>query len=271
MITTARPRRRTFLDADRQASFEADGYVVVDLLDAEALDALRAGYTSLDHRQHRDSPFAEGFHTTVYDPRTDYRRNVRDLIGHVVGPSLDRLLDGHQVVFANFAVKLPHAAAVPHHLDWTFVDEDRFSSATVWCPLLDTSLRAGALGAVAGTHERVDFVRPVNHRDYERHAALLDAAEAEVLIPVAAGQAIVMDSRVVHWSSPNDAPQDRVVAAFVVAPSEAELVHWWVGPDGVPVRYQVESDFYLSYVIGESPAAAWGLVGSTRHPDVPIG
>ena len=62
-----------------------------------------------------------------------------------------------------------------------------------------------------------------------------------------------------------------LVAAFVVAPSEAELVHWWVGPDGVPVRYQVESDFYLSYVIGESPAAAWGLVGSTRHPDVPIG
>ena len=253
-------RRRTFLDHDRQVAFERDGYVVVDLLEHDRVRALRAAYDQLDHQHQAVSPWVEGFETSLYDDRRTYRSTVLADVEHVVGGPLDTVLDRHRIMFANYVVKLPHSAEVPPHADWTFLDEGRYSSATVWCPLVDTSieLRNGPLGVAVGSHERIDFLRVANIPSYDR------CVEAVSDLPrsfpdLRAGQAIVMDNRVVHFSPPNETEQTRVAVGCVVGPAEAPLHHYWVDDDGQLLRFVLDREFYLSYEIGR-PQDTEGIV-----------
>jgi hypothetical protein len=259
----------TFLDRSLQADFERDGVVVVDLLEPPAVEDLWARYRALDHRHTRDSPFAEGFHTTPYDPRPTYRRAVGSAITAVLAPALARFLTGHQLFFENFAVKLPGAAEVPQHLDWSFVDETRFRSATVWCPLEDTDEENGALGVAIGSHRQVDFIRSVNRRELERYEAIAADCPEHRVIALRPGQAIVMDNRVVHFSPPNARPSPRVVAAGIVAPREADLLHHWHDAEGRVRCYVVDRSFFHHYRVGEPPVWTHGV--QTERTATPTG
>jgi ectoine hydroxylase-related dioxygenase (phytanoyl-CoA dioxygenase family) len=164
-------------------------------------------------------------------------------------------------MWANYLVKLPGADPVPLHVDWTFLDEDRFSSVTVWCPLLDTDESNGALGLVTGSQDRIDFVRIVNVPCYDRcEEAVSDLADRPV-VPMRAGQAIIMDNRAVHFSTPNSTDERRVVAACVAGPVEADLHHYWLDPDDDVVRFDLDRRFYLTYQVGRPPAEAEGVRG----------
>jgi hypothetical protein len=257
--------RATLIDPDRQAAFERDGFVVVDLLDADGVAALQARYDDLDHRHTRDSPFAEGFHTTLYDPRPEYRKAVAAAFEDVLGPALAAVLDRHRLFFTNFTVKLPHAAEVPQHLDWSFVDERRYRSATVWCPLVATDRANGSLGVVVGSHRRVDFVRAVNDRAFDHYQAIAAGCPEHRVVPLDLGQALVMDNRVVHFSPPNVTDALRVVAACIVAPEEADLFHWWYDPDGRLQRLELDPAFYHSYLVGQPPTEADGVRSVTAE------
>jgi ectoine hydroxylase-related dioxygenase (phytanoyl-CoA dioxygenase family) len=263
--------RTTLLEEPLQRTFEEDGYAVVDLLEADEIAQLRAGYAVLDHQYDVPDAFAAGFHATIYDPRHDYRADVLEQIDTVIGSALDRVLLDHQILFANFTVKLPGSDMVPHHLDWSFVDERVFTSATVWCALEDTDEQNGTLGMVRGSHRNVDFVRAVNHRDHERCAALAADTGDHTLVPLRAGQAIIMDNRTVHFSPPNSTDQIRMAAACVVAPAEAPLYHYWLDPDDGLVQIEVEREFYLSYTIGSDPRDAHGARAADLLPSVAFG
>jgi len=254
------PRRATLLDPDLQARFERDGFVVVDILEPETVAELRRRHAQMDHERRTEWPWVEGFSTSVYDPRPEYRTAVLQLMDQHVAPALAGVLDDHQVIWANFLVKQPDADSVPPHVDWTFLDEDTFSSVTVWCPLSDTTATNGTLGVVRGSHRRIDFPRAANVPAYERCERVVEDLADRPVIPVRAGQAIIMDNRSVHFSTPNDTPEERVVVGCVLAPREAELHHYWSDEDGTLLRFAIDRSFYLSYVIGEPPAAAGGVL-----------
>jgi len=254
--------RRTFTDAGLQARLEADGFVVVPLLDEAALASLRSTYDRMAHRQTRDSPFAEGFHTSIYDDRTSYREAVHAALAGTVEPALDQLLDRHRMIFANFTVKMAGGAALPCHPDWTFVDEGSFRSVTVWCALHDMDEHNGSLGVVSGSHREVDFVRPLNVRNYDRYDEIAAQRTAAVPLRLRAGDAVVMDSRALHASPPNRSGGDRLVAACVAVPTEATGKHYFV--DGEDVwSHAIDPRFYLHYRPGADPDGVPGA--GPRH------
>lgn len=254
------------MDPDLQADFERDGFVVVDFLDPAAVSELQGRYDSLDHEQHEESPWVEGFETSLYDPRREHREQVLHDAEAVLSDGLDRLLLEHRIMIANWIVKVPGAEQVPLHADWTFLDESRFSSATVWCPLVDTSieLRNGPLGLVVGSHREIDFVRVANVASYDRCIAAV--RELDRRVPdLRAGQAIVMDNRVVHFSPPNETDHERVAIGCVVGPTEADLHHYWLDDDGRLLRFELDRSFYLSFAIGQ-PKLAEGILGVAEVP-----
>jgi len=251
-------RPPTFLANALEGQFREQGYLVVDLLDPVACAELRTAYDDLDHGDQWASEFAPGFHTTMYDPRLEYRRQVHSLIDRAMSSTLRTLLVDHRICLANFTVKLPGGEPVPGHLDWNFVDEAVASSATVWCALEDVAEEQGALTVIPGSHRHVDFIRPVNVRDYDRHTSV--AGGDQVPVPVRAGQAIVLDNRTVHGSAANRSDRTRVAAAAVVAPRSVPLQHYWIDDDDELVRLVVEPEFFLYYQIGQDPTATNGVL-----------
>jgi ectoine hydroxylase-related dioxygenase (phytanoyl-CoA dioxygenase family) len=256
VVTDLRPR--TFQANALEVQFREQGYLVVDLLDPAACADLRAAYEDLEHGNQWDGEFATGFHTTMYDERVEYRRAVFSLIGGALQPALEPILADHRLCLANFTVKLPGGDPVPGHLDWNFVDEAVASSATVWCALEDVPEEHGALTMLRGSHRNVDFIRPVNVRDYDRHTSL--ASGDRVPVPVRAGQAVIMDNRMVHGSLTNRSDRTRVAASVVVAPRSVPLNHYWIDDDGDLVQFVIEPDFFLDYEIGKDPTASKGVV-----------
>jgi ectoine hydroxylase-related dioxygenase (phytanoyl-CoA dioxygenase family) len=253
-------RRRTFLDPDRQRQFEDAGFVVVDLLDDDAVAALRAGYRAMEHEQREVYEWVEGFDTSIYDDRPEYRAAVLELIETNVAPAFASVLDRHRIMFANFVVKQPGSNAVPPHVDWTFVDEDRYSSVTIWCPLVDTTPTNGTLGLVTGSHRRIDFLRAANVPSFERCEAAVADIEDRPVVSLRAGQAIILDNRVVHFSPPNDTAEQRVAIGCVAAPVEAPLRHYWVDDADQLLRFELDRSFYLTYIIGRPPSEADGVL-----------
>ncbi len=252
------PRPKTFKANALEVQFREQGYVVVDLLDPAACADLRTAYDDLEHGEQWNGEFARGFHTTMYDARVEYRRQVFSLIDGTLSPALEPLLEDHRICLANFTVKLPGGEPVPGHLDWNFVDEARASSATVWCALEDVTAEQGALTMLHGSHRKVDFIRPVNVRDYDRHTSL--ASGDRVAVPVRAGQAVIMDNRMVHGSLGNRSDRTRVAASAVVAPRVAPLHHYWIDDDGELVRFVIDPEFFLDYEIGKDPTSSKGVV-----------
>jgi hypothetical protein len=254
-------RRRTFLDPAAQAEFEDRGFVVVDLLDRPAIDSIRRRFDELDHVWQEAYEWVDGFDTSIYDGRADYRAQVLEAIEAEVAPAMATVLDDHRIMFANFVVKHPDSNAVPPHVDWTFVDEDRFSSVTIWCPLVDTTAENGTLGLVAGSHHRIDFLRAANIPSFERCEDAVEDIDDRPLIPLRAGQAIILDNRAVHFSPPNTSSELRVAIGCVAGPTEAPLRHYWQDEDDRLLEFELERSFYLSYVIGQPPADADGVLG----------
>ncbi len=261
--TTAPERRRTLLDPQLQHQFDATGFVVVDLLDPEDVRSLRTRYSELDHEQRNSYDWVEGFDTSIYDARPEYRQQVLQIIEDHLGPALEPVLDRYRIMFANFVVKQPHSDSVPPHVDWTFVDEDQYSSVTVWCPLVDTTTANGTLGLVTGSHRRIDFLRAANIPTFERCENAVQDLEDRPVIPLRAGQAIILDNRVVHFSPPNTTDEQRIAIGCVAGPVEAALHHYWMDDDEQLLRFELDRSFYLTYVIGSPPSTASGILRTT--------
>lgn len=269
LVASVPPRRPTFLDQELQRSFARDGYVVVDLLTPAEVDGLQQRHEALDHVRRDRWDWVDGFETSLYDDRPSYRRQVREVAEAVVVAPLGRVLDRYELMFANWVVKLPGASEVPLHADWTFLDEARYSSVTVWCPLVDTSIELanGALGVVVGSQEQIDFLRVANVPCYDRCVEAV--RHLDRYIPsLRAGQAVILDNRVVHFSPPNQTGAQRVALGCVLGPAEADLHHYWLDPQDQLLRFELDPDFYLDYTIG-APERAAGILSVTPVETAP--
>lgn len=255
--------RPTLRDPGLQAAFERDGYVVAQVLDPAHLAGLLEAYAALEHHHEDWLPFAQGFHTTLYDARQDYRAQVAEAFDCWVAPGLDKVLADHRVQFANFQVKLPGAEHLPEHVDWTFVDETRVRSVTVWTATHDMDEANGGLGVAPESHRLVDFDRAVNQRFYDRHAAAVASIAERRPVVLRAGEAVIFDNRLLHYSTPNTTDRPRLAASCVASPAEEPVYHYWFDEDERAHRIRVTPEFWLSYVIGSDPRRVEGA-----HDDI---
>ena len=256
-----RPRGPVVLhDPDLQDQLDEHGWVVVDLFDDHQVTALDAAFESLPHRVSDGVSFASGFHATIIDDRPDYRRASHRAIEEVVAGPADRLLSGMSLAMTNWVTKEPGADAAPFHVDWTFVDEDRFRSVSLWVPLVDTDDETGCIGVVDGSHRQVDFVRAATHPTYQDTHEWARAMPGARTLHLRAGEAVVFDHRTVHFSMPHRGTSRRVALTCEYVPQGAELLHYELeGPDRFR-RHVVTPEFFVTYTAGDDPVGRPGHV-----------
>lgn len=254
--------RALLRDEAAQQSIDDRGWAVLDLFGRRAVRSLRRSHRRLPHIVTTDRSFARGFHATIIDDRLDYRRNVHAAIAADVAPAIERHFIDVELALTNFVQKEPGADRVPNHIDWTFVDESVHRSLSVWTPLCNTDSTTGCIGVIDGSHRRVSFIRAATTPSYLDTDAFGAGLDGHRLVPLRAGQAVVFDHRLVHFSEPHRGRRPRIAVTFELVPVEAPLLHFeQIGP-GRFVRHSVRPEFFVGYVAGGDPRRVPGHVAA---------
>lgn len=243
--------RRTFHDPEMEARYRRDGYFRLPLLDPASIPALRERFDGLYRGETENS-----CHRSNESSDIGYRKALHELICDAMKPPALELLDDHHVLSTGALVKWRGPdSLISAHQDWTFVDETRFRTLSLWLPLCDVDEENGALAVLPESHRVLSPMRmsPDKPSWYVDPVARVDP-HSLLLVPMRAGDCLVFDHGLLHSSPPNRTDVSRPAIVVGVAPTDADLVHHWRREDDVVERHAVlDREFFRRYVPGDEP------------------
>lgn len=197
--------KRIFKDDAMQARFQKQGFLVVPFIDEAEIKYLNDFFDSL----HPDLP-KEGFVSGSYSQDFSYKKKASDEIVKVFSKHYERLFVDYQPFGAAFLFKMPSQnSELAIHQDWTIVDEEKFVALNCWVPLIDVNETNGALQIVPGTH--YDALKTLRSPTLPFFFSGNDDVVVEASIPmcVKAGEAVILNQSVIHYSRANLSNQIR--------------------------------------------------------------
>ena len=261
MTTDPSVQRRVFKDPALDEAFHADGYVLMPWFGPDEVADLLERFAQLGDP---DRFGKEGFLADVELDDVAYKWKVFELLSEAYAPKMQQVLDDYVPFLATYITKAPGADSdMSLHQDWNFIDERRFRSAFIWTPLVDTSaaLDNGPIYIAAGTHQ-LDTLRgggtllPI----WDGFGGVLEHAGLRCL-DVAAGDAVIWDPAVAHYSSPNRSDQGRPVTLLATVPREADLCFFFGEADGKVTRVEADAELFIEHSM---PALAQGVPEGAR-------
>lgn len=252
-----------FKNTDPNRQLSTQGFAVVPFADAETLQELRSFYNALQPTD------AKGTYVTMFNPSVEYRTAIDMKIKELCGGKATQLMDGYRVLYTNFMVKQPGPEGdFPVHQDWTYVDESKYSSVAFWIPMQDVDAGNGALHVVPGSHKFVTALRgPYVNEPFGELSSVIKSDFSQP-VKLKAGEALVWDHRLIHFSLPNLSPAPRMAFTLIMVPQDAQALHCYSIPGSggtVVEKYAVDADFYMRYTIGQAPLGV-SLIDRTEQP-----
>lgn len=240
-----------FYDERINIEISTNGYAIVPFASNEQINSLRIFYNQLPIID------AKGTYVTMFHPSYDYRHLVDEKLKTLFAQKANSYLKNYRALFANFMEKaVGEEGDFPVHQDWTYVDETKYASYAFWIPLQDTDIQNGALHVVPNSHKIPSGCRgPHIHEPFHRLREKIKKNYSKV-ISLNAGDALIWDHRLIHFSQPNLSLTPRLAFTLIMVPKDATIIHCFGdvrnGEDEVSI-YAVDSEFYLSYTIGDKP------------------
>jgi len=236
--------RSIFKDPDLQKEFERKGFVEVPALDGNDIAEL------LEIFRRHEKEYAQPFHTSHFSTEINYKQEINDAIFRIVFDRLAPFLDNCRPIFGNLMIKRGmNDCAMPLHADWTYVNEEEFRSIAAWIPLIDTNQENGCLGVIEGSHRISEKVRGPNiqQNGYIRDNEWIK--KYGKLIPTKAGNAILFDHALMHYSPPNISEEIRPALNLSIVPAEADIFHYCIPEKSQEIEvYKVDgTEFYMKY------------------------
>jgi hypothetical protein len=242
-----------FHNTTLQKEFELKGYVVIErLLTIAALNELKTLFEKYQ------SKFEGPFHTSHFSSDVVYKKEVHEAIAAIVFACAGKYLEGYAPVFGNFMIKNPDpAAAMDLHADWAYVDETKYSSAAIWIPLIDVNEENGCLGVIEGSHTITNLIRGPRIRQSTGDHHIAWQKRLGTLLPIKAGDAIIYNHRLLHYSHPNKTSVIRPAINLSIVPVQAECIHYCMpeGTEDIHLYSVPDSNFYIQYTHFQTPAS----------------
>jgi hypothetical protein len=235
--------RQIFKNEQLDIQFKELGYIIVDLIDRKtALDLYK---TCIQFQSNVNATF----YTSLWSSNVEYRKKVDNLILETLKEKVATLFFDYVPFFGDLLVKQPSLNKdFPIHQDWTFVDEEIFTSAYIWCPLQDVNYLNGNLQIVEKSHKFLDKIRGANVTvSYEK---IKDKIASKYLknIKLKAGQAIIFNQALLHASPPNRSLKTRIAMGLLMLPVEAKVFHYYYDEkEAVLKRIEADKLFFMTY------------------------
>lgn len=248
-----------FYNLELQKKFDRDGYVVIDLLQPKQVQSFIQQYYDLESmrggmRKEYDVQFDDQkeitYEFTFIDSNVDYKKHVFNKVTETFKPLVDKYLADYQPIIANYIHKTSQKGEVPMHQNWAFVDEWKYSSVSIWCPLVDSNEQNGTLQVVPGSHKRFAPVRgPLIPWELEH---LKDHIIKDYMVPMnlKAGQALILDDSIIHYSAPNRTDGLRLAIQLIMTPPNVPSIHYHMTEENgkkLVKIYEVDHEFYMQF------------------------
>ncbi len=244
-------------DEQLEKQFQKNGYVVVPFLNEDEVEKLKKGFFDLlptsGGNITADDTGASNIITydfTFIDRNPEFKQAVYDKITTYFEPHVKKWLADYRPIIANYIRKNTDTGEVPLHQNWAFVDERKCTSVSIWCPLVDSNETNGTLQVVPGSHKRYGEVRgPMIPWELERiKKEIID----KYLVPmnIKAGQAVILDDSIVHYSALNKTNDLRLAIQLILVPTEEKSIHYHMDPSRSKELVhvlEVDTDFYMQF------------------------
>jgi ectoine hydroxylase-related dioxygenase (phytanoyl-CoA dioxygenase family) len=242
-----KPVKYNFVISDAVANaIEEKGYYVADFVTGKQLDDLLNLYKHFHQVEHNNN--GETFFS-VFSNNPVYRKQVHNDIEKVLTGALAQWFTNYRTIVNNFVIKPPgNAGKVDVHQDLPIVDELKFSSLNIWVPLPPFSAGSGMLNVVPRSH--LLFYPYRTALDEPMHKNITEEiAQHFTEIEVKEGQAVIFDSRMLHFTPPNLTNTDRIVVLLRVSSYNAKSTFCSrVDNENVAV-WECDDDFWLTHSV----------------------
>ncbi len=269
--------RNTFVNQELEERFQKDGYVEVPFLSSEEVEMLKAYYfDTLKDSGGRLGPEDEKYQSnqeitydfTFIDKNSDYKQQVFDMITKSFANRVDDYLDKYKPIIANFIRKKEDGGEVPLHQNWAFADEHKCATVSIWCPLVDSNRENGTLEVVPGSHKRYGEVRGpmIKSELADIQTEIIDKYMQPV--ETKAGNAVILDDSIVHYSSPNQTNGLRLAIQLILIPNEEKSIHFHMdlSKDRSLVEVlEVDKDFYMKFNPWKKPSEDVSRIESFKY------
>jgi ectoine hydroxylase-related dioxygenase (phytanoyl-CoA dioxygenase family) len=244
--TASRKVPAIFQDPEQQALFDRQGYITLPFLSAEQIAELDQYFDET----HRQLP-ASGFVSDSYSSDFERKKKASDKIVSVFQSSYDRFFQNYTPFGGSYLYKIPSEDSdLVLHQDWTIVDEEQYLALNVWVPLCDIHADNGPLMVLPGSHypsfpvlraPTLPFFFSGNEEVVMKH-----------LIPlhVKAGEAVVLNQSLIHYSPPNRSGRIRkAITAGVKTQGAPMIFHYYDQKKGAPEveAFAQEDDFLIRF------------------------
>lgn len=222
------------------------GYAIPTRLNEDQLSQLKALY----HQTHNFNLEQGGMFYSVYSSDTDYRLNVHRGINNILKDVYDDLFNDYKVVISSFIVKVNGPESeFGLHQDSTGLDEMQYSPLSVWIPLQDTTIENGCLAVIPKSFGLFSPYRGISFSE-PFHNIQEDIKHYLQPIELKAGDVLLFDNRLVHYSPPNNSSEDRAVVMSGIFPKEAKIISCYkdtnVKNDKIEI-FEQEDDHLLTF------------------------
>ncbi len=219
-----------------QKALGEDGYFVVKNHFGEStLKRLHQLYNSTDHIGFNDI----GMFMSAYSADIPYRKMVHERLGEILEPELDGIFTKYKPSVYNFVVKRSRPEhALPLHQDLALVNEHLSSSINIWVCMVDTSIECGPVAVIPKTQYFFPSYRSkYSDKVIEKFSDQLKQYSTPIALK--AGDLLVFDSRLIHYSLPNKSGKDRVAAVCYIYPQDSQFVMLTQSEDCEPLEFDL--------------------------------
>ncbi len=250
--------KRIFLDADHQAIFDKQGFIVLPFLNQEEVNELDLLFDKL-----HPNVSTSGFFSGTYSSDNAYKENASKEIVRIFDRAYKSIFTNYTPFGGTFLYKVPgENSSLAVHQDWTIVDEAKNVAVNCWVPLCDVTLENGPIMVLPGS--QYDVFEVIRAPTLPFFFTGGDDMVMNELIPieVKAGTAVLLNQSVIHYSPPNNSKKIRKAITAGVKSAGAQMYFHYKIPDKDELEiFRVKDSFFLQFKdfindIGKRPY--WG-------------
>lgn len=236
--------RKIFKDEQLDLQFKENGYIVLK-------DAVNFNFQeSYSYFNNLQSNVDGKFYASLWSKDREYREEVDREIKKRLSSIVTDYLYNYVSFFGDLLVKKP---SLNHkfdwHQDWTFVDETKYSSVYIWCPLQDVTIQNGCLMVLPNSHSFFKSTRGSNINPDYPHETFEAVKKKHIrYLPLKKGDVVLFNQSLFHASPPNRTWKNRLAIGLLCLPEEADIFHYHLNKESnIIEQYKIDYGFIMNF------------------------